>query len=409
MGILRSITRATNPELRDDLDALQRQVDASGGASFQTFLCQSGVVSTGRKLTFRNIGDSDITDLRFFLSKGQTSGALLTVDVRNGGISILSTKATFDNGERTSKTATNPVVIAYPSVVDDSELEVRVLSLGDSSAEDLGVSFVFGAYTGSLPSYDSDAFAFIAAASITDDAMRNAINDFVIGAKSAGVWSKCVAIYPFVGGSSGSHAVNLKSPGTYNLTFNGGVTHSSTGVLWDGSSGYAQTGVVPDAVLTLDSAHLSYYSRTANTDNRGDMGAYSTGSYFGLGLELYYNFSSSHKGLFICYDGSNANDSPFFSTANTDSQGYYVGTRTSDTSCVIYKNNTSIGSNSSSSYNTQPSHEIIIGAENNSGTPINWSNRECAFATIGHGLSGAESSSLYTLVQAFQTALGRQV
>ena len=35
--------------------------------------------------------------------------------------------------------------------------------------------------------------------------------------------------------------------------------------------------------------------------------------------------------------------------------------------------------------------------------------RECAFASIGEGLTDAEMGDLYTIVQTFQTALGRNV
>ena len=45
----------------------------------------------------------------------------------------------------------------------------------------------------------------------------------------------------------------------------------------------------------------------------------------------------------------------------------------------------------------------------NSGQPGNWSDRQCAFASIGDGLTDTDASTLYTAVQAFQTTLGRNV
>jgi hypothetical protein len=38
-----------------------------------------------------------------------------------------------------------------------------------------------------------------------------------------------------------------------------------------------------------------------------------------------------------------------------------------------------------------------------------YENKECAFASIGDGLTDADVANLYTIVQKYQTTLGRQV
>jgi hypothetical protein len=38
-----------------------------------------------------------------------------------------------------------------------------------------------------------------------------------------------------------------------------------------------------------------------------------------------------------------------------------------------------------------------------------YSTKECAFATLGFGLSQQECATLYEIVQTFQTTLGRQI
>ena len=45
----------------------------------------------------------------------------------------------------------------------------------------------------------------------------------------------------------------------------------------------------------------------------------------------------------------------------------------------------------------------------NSGLPGNFTDRQCAFATIGAGLSNTEAGTLYTDIQTMQTTLSRQV
>jgi len=95
--------------------------------------------------------------------------------------------------------------------------------------------------TGGAAAFDADAQAFFTAASITDSTQKSAVNQLVLDLKSYNIWTKIKALYPIVGGSASSHAVNLKTPGTYNLTFATGVTHSSTGMTGNGTSGYANT------------------------------------------------------------------------------------------------------------------------------------------------------------------------
>jgi hypothetical protein len=50
-----------------------------------------------------------------------------------------------------------------------------------------------------------------------------------------------------------------------------------------------------------------------------------------------------------------------------------------------------------------------IFAENNNGTPSRYSNTLLNFAYISDGLSQQEATTLDTVVQRFQTTLGRQV
>lgn len=257
---------------------------------------------------------------------------------------------------------------------------------------------------------DADALAFIAAAGITDPTEQSAITDLVTALKSDGLWTILVAIYPFVGGSSGSHAVNLKSPGTYDLTWFGGVTHGSTGVSWNGTTGYADTSLVPSAALATSDTHLSYYSRTANTANRYDIGCFTGVNYHGVGIACYYSFSG-YTALSYAYDGGSSTDMAGLTSAvSTDSAGFFCSSRTSTASHVLSKNG-SVGTAITVLTGDFPSitDSVKIGGMSHNGTVLWFSNRECAFASVGFGLTNTEAADLYTAVQAFQTTLGRQV
>jgi hypothetical protein len=54
---------------------------------------------------------------------------------------------------------------------------------------------------------------------------------------------------------------------------------------------------------------------------------------------------------------------------------------------------------------------IFIAAQSSNGTATAgfFDVRQCAFATIGDGLTDTDAANLYTRVQTYQTALSRQV
>jgi hypothetical protein len=251
--------------------------------------------------------------------------------------------------------------------------------------------------------YDADATAFFTAASITDTTQKSAVNTLVLSLKSANIWTKMKALYPIVGGSASSHAVNLKQPGTYNLSFATGWTHSSTGMTPNGAT-YANTFVIVNTNLINNSTHLSIYSKT-NSNNIAaafDIGVSNNASSF-LDLSLRLND--------LTY-GDNYNSSTNRLTAsNTNSQGFFINNRTSSTVFKLFKNSNQLGTTlttASSGYSllTTP---IYIGCLNNNGTAIYYTNREYAFSSIGDGLTDTEALSFYNAVQTYQTTLGRQV
>ena len=53
-----------------------------------------------------------LTSVRASLSTAQTSGSIFTVDINESGSSVLSTKLTIDNTEKTSTTAAAGPVIS---------------------------------------------------------------------------------------------------------------------------------------------------------------------------------------------------------------------------------------------------------------------------------------------------------
>ena len=89
-------------------------------------------VGTG-KTTFRAPYAMTLTGVRSSLTTASSSG-VVTVDVNEGGSTILSTKLTIDANEKTSTTAATPAVISDTALADDAELTFDVDTAGTGAA-----------------------------------------------------------------------------------------------------------------------------------------------------------------------------------------------------------------------------------------------------------------------------------
>lgn len=85
------------------------------------------------KVTFRAPYAIDITSVKASLTTAQTSGNIFTVDINVGGVSILSTKLTIDNGEKTSTTAATPAVLSSTTLAADAEITIDIDQVGASA------------------------------------------------------------------------------------------------------------------------------------------------------------------------------------------------------------------------------------------------------------------------------------
>jgi hypothetical protein len=247
-------------------------------------------------------------------------------------------------------------------------------------------------------SFDADAQAFITAASITDNTQKTAINTLVTDLKTYNIWTKMTALYPFVGGTAAQHRFNLKDPRTINaafyLEFFGGWTHSSTGALPNGLNSYADTKL--GANLLTSSNHLSYYSRTSTVNVEVEIGAYDN-----LPSAIILQMRGAGN-----YISGQSQSTVAFTTTNS-ANGFWIGSKRSNTDREVYLNNSSQSSSTVSDNNTQPSIPLYLGARNAGGTAQLFSSKESGFASIGDGLTDTEADNLYTAFNTFKTTLSR--
>jgi hypothetical protein len=96
---------------------------------------ETTVLTAGtNKITFRMPRAFYLTSVRSSLTTAQTSGSVFTVDINQSGSSILSTKITIDNNEKTSVTAATGPVISTNNLTDDAEITVDIDQVGLSPA-----------------------------------------------------------------------------------------------------------------------------------------------------------------------------------------------------------------------------------------------------------------------------------
>jgi hypothetical protein len=95
------------------------------------------------KVTFRMPFAMTLLEVRASLSTAQSGGSIFTVDINKTGTSILSTKLTIDNTEKTSMTAATPPVISDSSLTDNAEVTIDIDQVGvETSATGLKVTLI---------------------------------------------------------------------------------------------------------------------------------------------------------------------------------------------------------------------------------------------------------------------------
>jgi len=355
------ITDGTNPVTPDSVDITGRKVTIEVPTMNVDFSADKLTASQGETITFTDLTDNSPTHWSWrFDSVGESivqnpTFSFLTMGFKN--ITLLAAKTGL--GGFTTKTGYIEVVV------------------------------------------DPDVAAFLTATGITDPIIEGAINKLVLDLKIAGIWTKMKAIYPFVGGTATTHKYNLKDPqdtnAAFRLVFSGGWTHSANGALPNGTNAFADTFLVPNTSLLLNSAHISGYVRN-NVGVFAPILSSEDASTFNNGLYIWPRTTTNDYSVRI-------NDNTSAAAVAFDSRGFHLATRTASNVKKYFRNNLSVFSLTTASIALNSS-SIYIGASRNN---ANFSTHETAFNSIGEGLSDPETSAFYTAVQTFQTTLGRQV
>lgn len=276
--------------------------------------------------------------------------------------------------------------------------------------------------------FDSNASAFITAAGITDMVQRIAINNFVINLKKINaIQSNFVnfttpassiikALYPFVGGTATTHKFNLIDPvdadASFRLAFSGGITHDSTGVTPNGTTGFADTFLIPSTTLAANDTSMFYYPMI----NPVTLGQFCMGG------------RTSSSQLIAVRPYNTDNKVTTFQYNTTAGQGYL------DTTNVWVKNNLGatikqavtkliisnryltknqlsingvLDADTTNNGGTIPNVKTYLFGYNNVGVLASPTDIKCGLAGIGTGMSAAAMVAFSAACNTYQRNLGR--
>lgn len=239
--------------------------------------------------------------------------------------------------------------------------------------------------------------------------VKTAILIFFDALQLAGILDQLVCYYGFVGGTAKAHAINWINPKLHRLTYFGTLTHSSNGVLGDGSTGYATT-QLDNKQFNVANHSQGFYVRSGT---KHAMGALKTND---SQYEAMYWDGTSSIALFRSAKGANnggTNSDARVSTGLTFGSYAGVTNNTDFTSPFIriYLNGvdatTSTPAGVPDNYNPVNGYIFRLFSYDVSGATFS----DCSIASswIGHGLTPTQILAFRVAEQALQTALGRQV
>jgi hypothetical protein len=304
---------------------------------------------------------------------------------------------TWSDATMTGLTSTGATVTGLTA---STSYDYRVIAVGNgTTTTNSNPSSTVTGSTGAA-GYDADATTVINAIEATDagalsTGQKNAINARILALKAQSKWTNMVAYYGYVGGTAASHAINWKTPGTYNITWNGGITHSATGVLFDGTTGYGDTGINDNTVMNLDTFSIGGYSRTS-TNNGFMMGILQT------------------NGVYLADRNSmivRMHDVADLTAAMTPTRTLMATRQVAAPKMAEYRDVTQLTVDSGSALG-KINGNIYVGAINNLNTPGPGGFSDKSYGSMfisNDGFTSSEEATFGTDETTFQTALSRSV
>jgi len=248
------------------------------------------------------------------------------------------------------------------------------------------------------PPSDTDANKYLFAINNSNPTFATAVTNLVISLKSAGIWAKCYAIYPFLGGTAGTQAYNLRDTMTHKLTFTGGPTHNSTGLVLSGAEYANPAYLIPNA--QRDNFHVGVTTPTSA----------SGGNFYLLGVfespsrrTLILPRSATNTATYSVHGNGLTNTA---AGTSTTSVGDWLAVRTGAAVTALYRDGVVFNSSALNSQLGTTFQPFYIGALNSGGTAGGYFTGVITFASFGQGLNATEATNRAAAISIFNTAVG---
>jgi hypothetical protein len=184
-------------------------------------------------------------------------------------------------------------------------------------------------------------------------------------------------------------------------------TGASGGLLGDGTSKYLSTGLTPAAIPEIATGHLSAYIPSPTPGStRSLLGAASGSQQFQLTHRLT---GGNQVQVRATWGGTSSSDVTFGAGVTTLPGGLWTITRTSSTALTKYNNATSKATGTTSTTPETHTNGWFVHASNSAGTAVTFANHRILSYSIGASMTAQQVSDYNAAIQAFQTALSRNV
>lgn len=263
----------------------------------------------------------------------------------------------------------------------------------------LGASFgKLGAGAGGGRAYSAQARAFFSRLSVQPtDTRKGQYNTLITSLVSAGVWAKLDALYMFAAADQATALTNLVSSSYGATAVNSPTFTTDQGFNGNGSTSYVNTNFNPATAggqFSLNSAHFGIWDLTATPQ----VGVVQGGSYNGTQFS-YVAFQSSGNAT------GSLNSSLFRSTAQSDTGGFQIVSRTDASTIALYKNGSQILTDAANTSQAIPSLSLFICGRNSSGSLNAPTTDRIGVALAGSGMTSADQLATYNALHTYLQAV----
>lgn len=266
----------------------------------------------------------------------------------------------------------------------------------------------FAFYKGGI-AFDADAQAYItevlAQGGTLSATLQNAINDFYLGLKSDGLYTKVLYMFPFLGATANAHAVSGVFPGNINHTITwfasltSAANHTSNGPSTLSANGYGNVPVRVSDHAAVNDLSLGFYQVAGTVNDQGFVIATQTNTITSNRYQLNTPYDSNN----VYYYVGGTVTGPYSNSSGYTSQ-MWVGSSLGSTA-TTYLNGTSVAT--SSITGALKTNTICFFTADQANTNSVSFTGTAGFIWGGDGLTGTEVSNLTSRVQTLMTAAGR--